>query len=79
MRSLNNSFHSLQDCVQLNQYKLNKEIGKVIQQNSTLASFKRSAEFRKLFTFVLSTLQGSYGVVKLAYNEDSEQYYVSWA
>ncbi|KAI3354123.1 hypothetical protein L3Q82_018673, partial [Scortum barcoo] len=34
------------DCVQLNQYKLNKEIGK-----------------------------GSYGVVKLAYNEDSEQYY----
>lgn len=22
-------------------------------------------------------LQGSYGVVKLAYNEDSEQYYVS--
>ncbi|XP_070827218.1 calcium/calmodulin-dependent protein kinase kinase 1b isoform X2 [Chaetodon trifascialis] len=34
------------DCVQLNQYKLNKEIGK-----------------------------GSYGVVRLAYNEDSEQYY----
>uniref|UniRef100_A0AAQ4R9R7 calcium/calmodulin-dependent protein kinase n=1 Tax=Gasterosteus aculeatus aculeatus TaxID=481459 RepID=A0AAQ4R9R7_GASAC len=34
------------DCVQLNQYKLKKEIGK-----------------------------GSYGVVKLAYNEDSEQYY----
>uniref|UniRef100_A0A8P4GHW3 calcium/calmodulin-dependent protein kinase n=1 Tax=Dicentrarchus labrax TaxID=13489 RepID=A0A8P4GHW3_DICLA len=34
------------DCVQLNQYKLNREIGK-----------------------------GSYGVVKLAYNEDSEQYY----
>ncbi|KAM6933865.1 calcium/calmodulin-dependent protein kinase kinase 1b isoform 2-T3 [Xenentodon cancila] len=34
------------DCVQLNQYKLNKEIGK-----------------------------GSYGVVKLAYNEYSEQYY----
>ncbi|XP_068601379.1 calcium/calmodulin-dependent protein kinase kinase 1b [Brachionichthys hirsutus] len=34
------------DCVQLNQYRLNKEIGK-----------------------------GSYGVVKLAYNEDSEQYY----
>ncbi|XP_041796495.1 calcium/calmodulin-dependent protein kinase kinase 1b isoform X1 [Chelmon rostratus] len=34
------------DCVQLNQYKLNKEIGK-----------------------------GSYGVVKLAYDEDSEQYY----
>lgn len=25
----------------------------------------------------LFTLQGSYGVVKLAYNEDSEQYYVS--
>lgn len=23
------------------------------------------------------SLQGSYGVVKLAYNEDSEQYYVS--
>uniref|UniRef100_A0A672H2N5 non-specific serine/threonine protein kinase n=1 Tax=Salarias fasciatus TaxID=181472 RepID=A0A672H2N5_SALFA len=36
------------DCVQLNQYKLKKEIGK-----------------------------GSYGVVKLAYDEDSEQYYVS--
>uniref|UniRef100_M4AC05 calcium/calmodulin-dependent protein kinase n=1 Tax=Xiphophorus maculatus TaxID=8083 RepID=M4AC05_XIPMA len=34
------------DCLQLNQYKLKKEIGK-----------------------------GSYGVVKLAYNEDSEQYY----
>ncbi|XP_063762659.1 calcium/calmodulin-dependent protein kinase kinase 1b isoform X3 [Eleginops maclovinus] len=34
------------DCVQLNQYKLKKEIGK-----------------------------GSYGVVKLAYNEDSEKYY----
>ncbi|XP_039987104.1 calcium/calmodulin-dependent protein kinase kinase 1b [Xiphias gladius] len=34
------------DCVQLNQYKLKKEIGK-----------------------------GSYGVVRLAYNEDSEQYY----
>uniref|UniRef100_A0A3Q3X1U4 calcium/calmodulin-dependent protein kinase n=1 Tax=Mola mola TaxID=94237 RepID=A0A3Q3X1U4_MOLML len=34
------------DCIQLNQYKLNREIGK-----------------------------GSYGVVKLAYNEDSEQYY----
>uniref|UniRef100_A0A8C2WW33 calcium/calmodulin-dependent protein kinase n=1 Tax=Cyclopterus lumpus TaxID=8103 RepID=A0A8C2WW33_CYCLU len=34
------------DCVQLNQYTLKKEIGK-----------------------------GSYGVVKLAYNEDSEQYY----
>ncbi|XP_061575629.1 calcium/calmodulin-dependent protein kinase kinase 1b isoform X2 [Cololabis saira] len=34
------------DCVQLNQYKMNKEIGK-----------------------------GSYGVVKLAYNEYSEQYY----
>uniref|UniRef100_A0A672GPW3 non-specific serine/threonine protein kinase n=1 Tax=Salarias fasciatus TaxID=181472 RepID=A0A672GPW3_SALFA len=34
------------DCVQLNQYKLKKEIGK-----------------------------GSYGVVKLAYDEDSEQYY----
>ncbi|XP_060902899.1 calcium/calmodulin-dependent protein kinase kinase 1b isoform X1 [Labrus mixtus] len=34
------------DCVQLNQYKLNKEIGK-----------------------------GSYGVVRLAYSEDSEQYY----
>ncbi|KAL6115916.1 camkk1 [Pungitius sinensis] len=34
------------DCVQLNQYKLKREIGK-----------------------------GSYGVVKLAYNEDSEQYY----
>lgn len=25
----------------------------------------------------LFALQGSYGVVKLAYNEDSEQYYVS--
>ncbi|KAG7243106.1 hypothetical protein INR49_016481 [Caranx melampygus] len=34
------------DCLQLNQYKLKKEIGK-----------------------------GSYGVVKLAYNEDSEQHY----
>ncbi|XP_069017300.1 calcium/calmodulin-dependent protein kinase kinase 1b [Embiotoca jacksoni] len=34
------------DCVQLNQYKLKKEIGK-----------------------------GSYGVVKLAYNEDSEEHY----
>ncbi|TMS07895.1 calcium/calmodulin-dependent protein kinase kinase 1b [Larimichthys crocea] len=34
------------DCVQLNQYRLNKEIGK-----------------------------GSYGVVRLAYNKDSEQYY----
>lgn len=30
-----------------------------------------------LFVCVISTLQGSYGVVKLAYNEDSEQYYVS--
>lgn len=79
MRSFNDSFHSLQDCVQLNQYKLNKEIGKVINQNSTLASWKTSAEFMKLFTFVISTLQGSYGVVKLAYNEDSEQYYVSWS
>uniref|UniRef100_A0A3P9KLJ2 calcium/calmodulin-dependent protein kinase n=1 Tax=Oryzias latipes TaxID=8090 RepID=A0A3P9KLJ2_ORYLA len=38
----------LQDCVQMNQYKLKKEIGK---------------------------LQGSYGVVKLAYDEGSEQYY----
>uniref|UniRef100_H2LHG3 calcium/calmodulin-dependent protein kinase n=1 Tax=Oryzias latipes TaxID=8090 RepID=H2LHG3_ORYLA len=36
----------LQDCVQMNQYKLKKEIGK-----------------------------GSYGVVKLAYDEGSEQYY----
>ncbi|KAG8001856.1 Calcium/calmodulin-dependent protein kinase kinase 1 [Nibea albiflora] len=34
------------DCVQLNQYRLNREIGK-----------------------------GSYGVVRLAYNKDSEQYY----
>ncbi|XP_017271750.1 calcium/calmodulin-dependent protein kinase kinase 1b isoform X2 [Kryptolebias marmoratus] len=40
------SITGIDDCVQLNQYKLNKEIGK-----------------------------GSYGVVKLAYNEDSEQYY----
>ncbi|XP_077422730.1 calcium/calmodulin-dependent protein kinase kinase 1b isoform X2 [Vanacampus margaritifer] len=40
------SITDAQDFVQLNQYKLKKEIGK-----------------------------GSYGVVKLAYNEDSEQYY----
>ncbi|KAF7218423.1 calcium/calmodulin-dependent protein kinase kinase 1-like [Nothobranchius furzeri] len=40
------SITGIDDCVQLNQYKLKKEIGK-----------------------------GSYGVVKLAYNEDSEQYY----
>lgn len=40
------SITDLDECVQLNQYKLKKEIGK-----------------------------GSYGVVKLAYNEDSEQYY----
>ncbi|KAK2847476.1 hypothetical protein Q5P01_010475 [Channa striata] len=40
------SITDIDDCVQLNQYKLKKEIGK-----------------------------GSYGVVKLAYNEDSEQYY----
>ncbi|XP_077350366.1 calcium/calmodulin-dependent protein kinase kinase 1b isoform X2 [Festucalex cinctus] len=40
------SITDTQDFVQLNQYKLKKEIGK-----------------------------GSYGVVKLAYNEDSEQYY----
>ncbi|XP_061733338.1 calcium/calmodulin-dependent protein kinase kinase 1-like [Nerophis ophidion] len=40
------SITDAEDCVQLNQYKLKKEIGK-----------------------------GSYGVVKLAYNEDSEQYY----
>ncbi|KAF3847537.1 hypothetical protein F7725_020565 [Dissostichus mawsoni] len=40
------SITDAEDCVQLNQYKLKKEIGK-----------------------------GSYGVVKLAYNEDSEKYY----
>ncbi|XP_041851003.1 calcium/calmodulin-dependent protein kinase kinase 1b [Melanotaenia boesemani] len=40
------SITDVDDCVQLNQYKLKKEIGK-----------------------------GSYGVVKLAYNEDAEQYY----
>ncbi|XP_026232778.1 calcium/calmodulin-dependent protein kinase kinase 1b [Anabas testudineus] len=40
------SITDIDDCVQLNQYKLKQEIGK-----------------------------GSYGVVKLAYNEDSEQYY----
>lgn len=27
---------------------------------------------------VLAVLQGSYGVVKLAYNEDDEKHYVSW-
>lgn len=32
--------------------------------------------FMNLFTFGVS-LQGSYGVVKLAYNEDSEEHYVS--
>ncbi|KAJ3588922.1 hypothetical protein NHX12_009775 [Muraenolepis orangiensis] len=37
-----------QDCIQLNQYKLQTEIGK-----------------------------GSYGVVKLAYNQDDDKYYVS--
>uniref|UniRef100_A0A8C3AHF1 Si:ch73-62l21.1 n=1 Tax=Cyclopterus lumpus TaxID=8103 RepID=A0A8C3AHF1_CYCLU len=42
------SITDLQDCVQLNQYKLKDEIGK-----------------------------GSYGVVKLAYNEDDNTYYVS--
>uniref|UniRef100_A0A3B5QPG8 Protein kinase domain-containing protein n=1 Tax=Xiphophorus maculatus TaxID=8083 RepID=A0A3B5QPG8_XIPMA len=42
------SIIDLQDCVQLNQYKLKDEIGK-----------------------------GSYGVVKLAYNEDDNTYYVS--
>ncbi|KAK2912302.1 calcium/calmodulin-dependent protein kinase kinase 1b [Channa argus] len=40
------SITGIDDCVQLNQYKLKKELGK-----------------------------GSYGVVKLAYNEDSEEYY----
>ncbi|XP_062417205.1 calcium/calmodulin-dependent protein kinase kinase 1b [Pungitius pungitius] len=40
------SITDVDNCVQLNQYKLKREIGK-----------------------------GSYGVVKLAYNEDSEQYY----
>ncbi|KAK5929568.1 hypothetical protein CgunFtcFv8_010791 [Champsocephalus gunnari] len=40
------SITDAEDCVQLNQYKLKKEIGK-----------------------------GSYGVVKLAYNEDCEKYY----
>lgn len=44
------SITGLQDCVQLNQYKLKDEIGK-----------------------------GSYGVVKLAYNEDDNTYYVSSA
>lgn len=32
--------------------------------------------FMNLFTFG-ALLQGSYGVVKLAYNEDSEEHYVS--
>ncbi|CAF98517.1 unnamed protein product, partial [Tetraodon nigroviridis] len=40
------SFSLMQDCIQLNQYKLKSEIGK-----------------------------GSYGVVKLAYNEDDDKYY----
>ncbi|KAK7164591.1 hypothetical protein R3I94_003091 [Phoxinus phoxinus] len=42
------SISDSQDCIQLNQYKLQSEIGK-----------------------------GSYGVVKLAYNEDDDKYYVS--
>lgn len=73
------SLYCLQDCVQLNQYKLNKEIGKVINQYYTQTSWNRSDEFIKLFLFVISAPQGSYGVVKLAYDEDSEQYYVSWS
>ncbi len=71
------SFCFLQDCVQLNQYKLNKEIGKVINQCCACEQAETEV-MTKLFTTVFFTPQGSYGVVKLAYNEDSEQYYVSW-
>lgn len=62
---------SFQDCIQLNQYKLKTEIGKVI--NHPHAEVNHEGRCINL----VSSLQGSYGVVKLAWNEDSEQYYVS--
>lgn len=47
----------------------------MINQNCMLAS--KTKAYRTFNALSVLFLQGSYGVVKLAYNEDSEQYYVS--
>jgi len=54
----------VEDCVQLNQYTLKDEIGKPM--GNIFAGVKNSNASRK---------QGSYGVVKLAYNENDNTYY----
>eukprot|EP00074_Homo_sapiens_P095892 XP_016874188.1 calcium/calmodulin-dependent protein kinase kinase 2 isoform X2 [Homo sapiens] len=58
------SITGMQDCVQLNQYTLKDEIGKLMGGIITMVKTPNA-----------SRKQGSYGVVKLAYNENDNTYY----
>ncbi|KAM9811292.1 calcium/calmodulin-dependent protein kinase kinase 1b isoform 3-T4 [Syngnathus typhle] len=75
------SITDAQDFVQLNQYKLKKEIGKVGGKWHLFVclfvaeSASRGGALAIDALAACRTLQGSYGVVKLAYNQDSERYY----